>query len=73
MPAKSLTTLAILGMSSVTEAFWRMECRGSTGFARIDPIVDFDKVSSHAHAVHGSSGKGFFSFDFSSWILIHNN
>ncbi|KAI1365869.1 hypothetical protein F5Y08DRAFT_327760 [Xylaria arbuscula] len=58
MPSKTLTTLAILGMSSVTEAFWRMECRGSTGFARIDPIVDFDKVSSHAHAVHGSSGFG---------------
>ncbi|KAK5631016.1 hypothetical protein RRF57_006731 [Xylaria bambusicola] len=56
MPSKILTVLAILGISSVTEAFWRMECRGSTGFARIDPIVDFNKVSSHAHAVHGSSG-----------------
>ncbi|KAF2971884.1 hypothetical protein GQX73_g1701 [Xylaria multiplex] len=45
-------------MSSTTEAFWRMECRGSTGVARVDPIVDFNKVSGHAHAVHGSSGFG---------------
>ncbi|GAW12370.1 hypothetical protein ANO14919_017360 [Xylariales sp. No.14919] len=58
MATKTLTTLAILGMSSVTEAFWRMECRGSTGVARVDPIVDFGKVSGHAHTVHGSSGFG---------------
>lgn len=35
-----------------------MECRGSTGVARMDPIVDFNKISGHAHAVHGSSGFG---------------
>lgn len=49
--------LAILGISSVTEAFWRMECRGNTGVARIDPIVDFAKVAGHAHTVQGSSGE----------------
>ncbi|KAI2643155.1 hypothetical protein GGS21DRAFT_1321 [Xylaria nigripes] len=56
MTRSSLVTAAILGMSSVTEAFWRMECRGSTGVGLIDPIVDFGKVSTHAHIVHGSSG-----------------
>ncbi|KAI0392621.1 hypothetical protein F5Y17DRAFT_435644 [Xylariaceae sp. FL0594] len=58
MAPKIIATLAFLGMSSVTEAFWRMECRGSTGLARVDPIVDFNKVSAHAHAIHGSSGFG---------------
>ncbi|KAI0459952.1 hypothetical protein F5B21DRAFT_203547 [Xylaria acuta] len=58
MNSRTLATLAILGMSPVTEAFWRMECRGSTGLARIDPIIDFSKVSGHAHTIHGSSGFG---------------
>ncbi|KAI1305715.1 hypothetical protein F5Y03DRAFT_150063 [Xylaria venustula] len=56
MNSKILAALAILGMSSVTEAFWRMECRGVSGVARIDPIVDFNKISGHSHTVHGSSG-----------------
>ncbi|KAI0490552.1 hypothetical protein F4859DRAFT_12105 [Xylaria cf. heliscus] len=58
MNSRTLATLAIIGMSPVTEAFWRMECRGSTGLARIDPIVDFGVISGHAHTVHGSSGFG---------------
>ncbi|KAJ8118227.1 hypothetical protein ONZ43_g4034 [Nemania bipapillata] len=58
MTSKTLATFAILGMSSLAEAFWRMECRGSTGVARIDPIVDFGKISGHAHTVQGSSGFG---------------
>ncbi|KAI0443901.1 hypothetical protein F4803DRAFT_287540 [Xylaria telfairii] len=58
MNSRTLATLAIIGMSSVTDAFWRMECRGSTGLARIDPIVDLGKISPHAHTVHGSSGFG---------------
>ncbi|KAI1113704.1 hypothetical protein F5Y14DRAFT_203489 [Nemania sp. NC0429] len=58
MNLKALLGVAILGMSSITEAFWRMECRGSTGVARMDPIVEFNKISGHAHAVHGSSGFG---------------
>lgn len=62
MTPKTLVAVAILGMSAVTEAFWRMECRGSTGVARMDPIVDFNKISGHAHAVHGSSGE-----------LLHSN
>ncbi|KAI1437518.1 hypothetical protein GGR50DRAFT_77656 [Xylaria sp. CBS 124048] len=56
MATKKLAVFAMSGMLSVTEAFWRMECRGSTGTARIDPIVDFGMISSHSHVVHGSSG-----------------
>lgn len=33
-----------------------MECRGRTGLARIDPIMDAGIVSPHIHTVHGSSG-----------------
>ncbi|KAI3321901.1 hypothetical protein HD806DRAFT_149827 [Xylariaceae sp. AK1471] len=58
MTSKTLAAFAILGMASVTEAFWRMECRGSTGLARMDPILDPNQVSGHAHTVHGSSGFG---------------
>lgn len=53
-----MMAIAMLGMSSVTQAFWRMECRGSTGTARIDPIVDLGKPAGHVHVVHGSSGFG---------------
>ena len=38
-------------------ASWLMECPGRTGLARLDPIVSPGGISSHAHAVHGSSGK----------------
>jgi hypothetical protein len=57
MTLNTLVTAAILGMASVTEAFWRMECRGSTGLARIDPLVDPGQISGHAHTIHGSSGE----------------
>ncbi|KAI1495625.1 hypothetical protein F5X99DRAFT_115611 [Biscogniauxia marginata] len=56
MASKLYTALTLLGASSVVDAFWRMECRGVTGLARIDPLVNFDTVSPHAHTVHGSSG-----------------
>ncbi|CAJ2507562.1 Uu.00g087480.m01.CDS01 [Anthostomella pinea] len=55
MAFKSATALALLGASSV-DAFFRMECRGSTGLARMDPIMDAGTVSGHVHTVHGSSG-----------------
>ncbi|KAI1149892.1 hypothetical protein F4825DRAFT_463754 [Nemania diffusa] len=58
MTSKMLATFAMLGLLSLADAFWRMECRGSTGVARIDPLVDFGQVSGHAHTVQGSSGFG---------------
>ncbi|RDA90227.1 hypothetical protein CP533_1081 [Ophiocordyceps camponoti-saundersi (nom. inval.)] len=36
-------------------AFWRMECPGRVGLARIDPIVNPDEVSNHVHSIGGSS------------------
>ena len=38
-------------------AFWRLECGGSVGLARIDPLMDFGSVSDHVHTIKGGSGK----------------
>ncbi|KAJ5303856.1 uncharacterized protein N7443_003516 [Penicillium atrosanguineum] len=42
----------------VTDAFWRLPCRGRTGVARLDPIVDPGDISGHIHAVHGAGNFG---------------
>ncbi|KAJ6130795.1 hypothetical protein N7512_003575 [Penicillium capsulatum] len=52
----ALLLASLAGFPAGTDAFWRMPCRGQTGFARMDPIVDPGKVSSHVHAVHGGGG-----------------
>lgn len=44
-------------LPTVANAFWRLPCRGRTGVARLDPIVDPGEVSSHVHAVHGGGSK----------------
>ncbi|EEU44838.1 uncharacterized protein NECHADRAFT_3481, partial [Fusarium vanettenii 77-13-4] len=44
------------GLIGGAHAFWRMECPGRVGLARLDPIVDPGKISMHAHSIHGSSG-----------------
>lgn len=50
------TSLAILASLGGAAAFWRMECRGQVALARLDPLVNPGALSSHAHAIHGSSG-----------------
>ncbi|KAM0191353.1 hypothetical protein ACHAPA_002138 [Fusarium lateritium] len=44
------------GFIGSAHAFWRMECPGRVGLARIDPIIDPGTISKHAHSIHGSSG-----------------
>ena len=56
MLTKSLIA-ASAGLVGSAHAFWRMECPGRVGLARMDPIVDFGETSAHAHSVFGSSGK----------------
>ncbi|KAL9009588.1 MAG: hypothetical protein Q9173_005394 [Seirophora scorigena] len=48
---------AVLALSSVpaTNAFWRLECSGSVGLARIDPLMDFGGLSDHVHTIKGGS------------------
>ncbi|CAG8899855.1 unnamed protein product [Penicillium egyptiacum] len=43
---------------SYANAFWRLPCRGRSGLARVDPIVDPGEVSGHVHAVHGGGSFG---------------
>ncbi|KAF3396081.1 hypothetical protein F1880_006660 [Penicillium rolfsii] len=43
---------------ALTSAFWRLPCRGRTGVARLDPLVDPGKISSHVHAIHGGGNFG---------------
>ncbi|KAJ1329293.1 DUF1996 domain-containing protein [Microdochium nivale] len=52
---KSAGAIALLSAASGVDAFWRMQCKGRTGTALIDPIVDFGKVADHAHVFHGSN------------------
>ena len=51
------TSVAILASLSGAAAFWRMECRGQVGLARLDPLINPGGLSQHAHAIHGSSGE----------------
>lgn len=44
-------------MSGQVSAFWRMECRGVSGQARIDPLMQPGTVGEHVHEIFGSGGK----------------
>ncbi|KAL8999034.1 MAG: hypothetical protein Q9169_002032 [Polycauliona sp. 2 TL-2023] len=58
MPSNSLSRAAVAALtlgSTAVDAFWRLECPGSIGLARIDPLMDFDGVSGHVHALKGGS------------------
>lgn len=52
---KLIAALALLGTPA--SAFWRMECRGVSGSARIDPLVSYGTVAGHVHEVFGGQGK----------------
>ncbi|KFY43148.1 hypothetical protein V495_04129 [Pseudogymnoascus sp. VKM F-4514 (FW-929)] len=54
MKFTAATAAAVLAGSA--EAFWRMECRGRSGLARIDPLVNPGVAAAHAHTIFGSSG-----------------
>ncbi|KAL8972761.1 MAG: hypothetical protein Q9183_000376 [Haloplaca sp. 2 TL-2023] len=53
-PGLSATTAVFLAASHVN-AFWRLECDGSVGVARLDPLMDFGGLSGHVHAIKGAS------------------
>lgn len=53
--SKAVAALAFLGTPAA--AFWRMECRGVAGQARLDPLMAPGKVAEHVHEVFGSGGK----------------
>ncbi|CAF3487852.1 hypothetical protein SNK03_012008 [Fusarium graminearum] len=55
MMLKSIAAVSA-GLVGSAHAFWRMECPGRVGLARLDPIIDPGTVSKHVHSIHGSSG-----------------
>ncbi|KAF2106585.1 hypothetical protein BDV96DRAFT_507567 [Lophiotrema nucula] len=57
---KSIAKLAaaVGALSGAADAFWRMDCHSRTGLVRLDPLVEPDEISSHAHVVHGGSNFG---------------
>lgn len=68
---RSIAAVALTILLPSANAFWRLECDGSVGTARIDPLMDFDGLSDHIHTIKGGSGKFihpesllFFSFLF---------
>lgn len=48
---------ALVLSAGIVDAFWRLECDGSVGVARIDPLMDFGGISDHVHVIKGGSGK----------------
>ncbi|KAL2813195.1 hypothetical protein BDW59DRAFT_34900 [Aspergillus cavernicola] len=48
----------LAAFSGVADAFWRLPCRGRSGLARMDPLIDPGEPSYHVHTVHGSNGFG---------------
>jgi hypothetical protein len=51
------TLVAMWAFTFTVNAFWRMECRGRVGLARVDPLMSPGHASQHVHAIHGSNGK----------------
>ncbi|EYE98561.1 DUF1996 domain-containing protein [Aspergillus ruber CBS 135680] len=56
----------LAAFAGMADAFWRMPCRGRSGLARMDPLMDPGETSYHVHTVHGS---GAFSMDADSDTL----
>lgn len=54
---RSLAATALSLSPPAVNAFWRLECDGSVGIARIDPLMDFGGTSDHIHTIKGGSGK----------------
>lgn len=63
---KFTAAIAAAVIAGSAEAFWRMECRGRSGLARIDPLVNPGVASTHAHTIFGSSGM--FTLVLCVWI-----
>ncbi|KAF7717450.1 Uncharacterized protein PECH_000381 [Penicillium ucsense] len=54
----------------LSDAFWRLPCRGRAGVARLDPIVDPNTISNHVHVIHGS---GSFGMDSNTESLLDSD
>ena len=48
--------ISVVSLLARSDAFWRMECRASSGLARIDPLVNYGQIGDHVHSIFGSNG-----------------
>ncbi|KAL4929696.1 DUF1996 domain-containing protein [Aspergillus undulatus] len=71
MPSKMRLDTSLVAclaaFSGVADAFWRLPCRGRSGLARMDPLMDPGSPSYHVHTIHGSKG---FSMDADMSALL---
>ncbi|KAL4790284.1 hypothetical protein BDV19DRAFT_341160 [Aspergillus venezuelensis] len=71
MPSKMRLDASLVAclaaFAGVADAFWRLPCRGRSGLARMDPLMDPGQPSYHVHTVHGSNG---FSMDADMTALL---
>ena len=59
MVKKAIYLILLIGGAN---AFWRLECDGSVGLARIDPLISYGRAADHVHTIKGGSGKTLISF-----------
>ena len=58
MLSKQVTAFAaFVAYLDLAEAFWRLECDGSTRLARLDPLMSPGGISDHVHRIKGGGGK----------------
>lgn len=55
MKSAAQLSAAVALLTGSANAFWRMPCHDRIALARLDPIIDPGKASSHAHTIHGGS------------------
>ena len=53
----ALTVTALALCVARVQGFWRLECEGSTGLARLDPLMSYNAIGLHVHSIKGGSGK----------------
>lgn len=52
-----VAAMVMIFMIGNVKAFWRLECDGSVGLARLDPLMNFGTAADHVHSIKGGSGK----------------
>jgi hypothetical protein len=64
-----VAAMVMIFMIGNVNAYWRLECDGSVGLARLDPLMNFGTAGDHVHSIKGGSGKFLTSFASNSWFV----
>lgn len=65
-----VAAMIMVFMIGNVNAYWRLECDGSVGLARLDPLMNFGTVGDHVHSIKGGSGKFLTSFALNRWFVF---